>query len=277
MKKQLNTKTKIVLALAVVLAAVTAIVAGLCAGATPGQSAVQTILSPFRSGFSSMTRLAERYYDYIFKYESLEAENRQLNERLSDMEEEVRSADSLQRENDRLRQLLELSDDHEDYHYAFAYIVSWDSSNYKSSFTIGKGTKSGLSTGMVAITEYGQVVGRITSIGTNWATITTVLDSSLQISGVIASSGYTGIMHGAYATGNEGKLRMDYLPMEAVIRNNDQVVTSGSTVYPKGLIIGYIEDADFDKTGVSKYAIVEPAADFDNLEQIFIITDYQTG
>lgn len=277
MKKQFNTKTKIVLALAVVLAAVTAIVAGLCAGATPGQSAVQTILSPFRSGFSSMTRLAERYYDYIFKYESLEAENRELNERLSNMEEEVRSADSLQRENDRLRQLLELADDHEDYHYAFAYIVSWDSSNYKSSFTIGKGTNAGLTTGMVAITEYGQVVGTVTSIGSNWATITTVLDSSLRISGSIASSGYTGIMHGAYATGNEGKLRMDYLPMEAVIRNNDQVVTSGSTVYPKGLIIGYIEDADFDQTGVSKYAIVEPAADFDNLEQIFIITDYQSG
>lgn len=276
MKKLLNTKTKVVLVLAVILAALTAIVAGLCKNATPGQSFVQTVLSPFRSGFSSMTRLAERYYGYVFEYESLEAKNKELNERLSSMEEEVRSADSLQRENDRLRQLLELAEDHEDYFYESAYIVSWDSSNYKSTFTIGKGTGAGLNAGMVAITEYGQVVGKITAVGTNWATITTVLDSSLQISGVIASSGYTGMLHGAYATGNEGKLRMDYLPMEAVIRNNDQVVTSGSTVYPKGLIIGYIEDADFDQTGVSKYAILRPAADFDNLEQIFIITDYQT-
>lgn len=277
MRKLLNTKTKVVLVLAFALAALTAIVAGLCAGSTPGQSVVQTILSPFRSGFSSLTRVAERYYDYVFEYESLEAVNKELNERLSSIEEEVRSADSLQRENDRLRQLLDLSKAHEDYSFAAAYIVAWDSSNYKSSFTIGRGTNAGLRTEMVAITEYGQVVGRITAVGPNWATVTTVLDSSLQISGVIASSGYTGSMHGAYATGNEGKLRMEYLPMEAVIRNNDQVVTSGSTVYPKGLIIGYIEDADFDQTGVSKYAILEPAADFDNLEQVFIITDYQIG
>lgn len=261
--------------LAAVLAAGTAIVAALSSGATPGQTVVQTLLSPLRSGFHSLTCLAERYYGYIFEFETLESENKALNEKLASMEEEVRSADSLQRENERLRQLLELSEDHEDYSFASAYIVSWDSSNYKSTFTISKGTSSGLSTGMVAVTEFGQVVGLITSIGPNWATVTTVLDSSLQISGSVASSGYTGIVQGAYATGLEGKLRMDYLPTVAVIRNNDQVVTTGSTVYPKGLIIGYIEDADFDETGVAKYAILSPAADFDGLEQVFLITDYE--
>jgi rod shape-determining protein MreC len=274
LKKLFNTKVKIVLVLAVVLAVLTAVVATLHAGATPGESAVQTLLSPLRSGFSSLTRLAERYYNYIFNYETLEAENKALNEKIASMEEEVRSADSLQRENERLRQLLELSEDQENYSFSSAYIVSWDTSNYKSTFTIGKGTHAGLSEGMVAVTEYGQVVGRITAVGSNWATVTTVLDSSLQISGAIASSGCTGIVQGAYATGQKGSLRMDYLPTEAVIRNNDQVVTTGSTVYPKGLIIGYIQDADFDETGVAKYAILTPAADFDNLEQIFIITDY---
>lgn len=274
MKKLFNTKVKVVLALAVVLAVLTALTSALYAGATPGQTVVQTILAPFRSGFHAMTRLAERYYGYIFQYESLESENEALNRKLTAMEEEVRSADSLQRENERLRQLLKLSEDHEDYNFSSAYIVAWDSSNYKSTFTINKGTNSGLDAGMVAVTEFGQVVGLITEAGPNWATVTTVLDSSMQISGSVASSGYTGIVQGAFATGQEGKMRMDYLPTVAVIRNNDQVVTTGSTVYPKGLIIGYIEDADFDKTGVAKYAILTPAADFDNLEQVFIVTDY---
>lgn len=274
MKKLLNTKVKVVLVLAVILAAVTAVASALFAGATPGQTVVQTLLSPFRSGFHAMTRLAERYYGYIFKYETLEADNDALNRKLAAMEEEVRSADSLQRENERLRQLLELSEDNEDYTFASAYIVAWDSSNYKSTFTINKGTNGGLEAGMVAVTEFGQVVGLITEVGPNWATVTTVLDSSLQISGSVASSGYTGIVQGAFATGQEGKMRMDYLPTVAVIRNNDQVVTTGSTVYPKGLIIGYIEDADYDKTGVAKYAILTPAADFDNLEQVFLITGY---
>ncbi len=31
---------------------------------------------------------------------------------------------------------------------------------------------------------------------------------------------------------------MDYLPTDAVIRNNEPVVTAGSTLYPRDLIFG---------------------------------------
>jgi len=54
------------------------------------------------------------------------------------------------------------------------------------------------------------------------------------------------------------------------------VVTSGSTVYPRNLIMGHIVDAGFNETGVAKYAIIEPAADMGRLEQLFVITDYTT-
>ena len=54
------------------------------------------------------------------------------------------------------------------------------------------------------------------------------------------------------------------------------MVTSGSTVYPRNLIMGHIVDAGFDETGVAKYAIIEPAADMGRLEQVFIITQYTT-
>ena len=273
MKRQLSGRVKLILILAVVLAAATAITAAL-SGTVWGGRTVQAILTPIRSGVSALTRQAERYYNYIFNYEALEAKNSYLEQRIASMEDEVRSADSLQRENERLRELLRLSEGHEDYRFCAAYIVSWDSSNWKSTFTIGKGTNSGLSTGMVAVTEYGQVVGLITEVGRNWATITTVLDTSLEVSACIASSGYTGVVQGAYTTGNAGSLRMNYLPTEAVLRNNDQVVTTGSAVYPKDLSLGYVEDAGFDETGVAKYAILRPAADFDDLVQVFIITDY---
>ena len=84
------------------------------------------------------------------------------------------------------------------------------------------------------------------------------------------------MVQGGYTNGRKDLLRMDYLPSSAVIRNNDQVVTSGSTVYPRNLILGYIVDAGFDDTGVAKFAILEPAADIGSLEQIFIITSYST-
>ena len=70
---------------------------------------------------------------------------------------------------------------------------------------------------------------------------------------------------------------MDYLPSSSVIRNNDQVVSSGSTVYPRGLIIGHVVDAGFDDTGVAKYALLQPAADVRSLEQVFIVTEYNAG
>jgi len=273
LKKHWSGRAKLIVALALILAAVTAIASGLF-GTTWAEKAVQTVLTPIRGGFASITRQIERYYNYVFGYESLEAKNDYLEKRIMEIEDQIRSADALERENAYLRELLNLSRQHDDYKFCDAYIVSWDSSSWKSTFTIGKGTNAGLETGMVAVTQYGQVVGMITEIGANWATVTTVMDTSLEISASLASSGHTGVVQGDYTSGERGKLRMIYLPSEAVLRNNDQVVTTGSTVYPKDLIIGYVIDAGYDETGVAKYALLEPAADFDTLEQIFIITDF---
>lgn len=273
MKKQFSGRVKLIMLLAVVLAVVTAIVSALF-GATWAQKAVQAVITPIRSGVSSITRQAERYYNYLFGYESLEADNEYLRKRVAEIEDEMRKADSLERENQRYRELLHLKDEHIDYELCDAYINSWDSSNFKSGFSIGKGTNAGLAEGMVVITEYNQVIGIIKEVGPNWANITTVLDSSLEISASVASSGYTGVVQGSYNEDERGKLRMKYLPSEAVLRNNDQVVTTGSTVYPKGLVIGYVEDAGYDETGVAKFALLTPAADFDNLEQVFILTQF---
>lgn len=274
MKKHLSAKTKWLIVIAVLLAGLVTITAAVNRG-RPGESLVQSALTPFRSAASAVVRQVERYYDYVFRYESLQAENEALRSQIIAMEEDVRSADSLQRENERLHQLLGLTEEHEDYKLASAYIISWVDSSWKSAFTIGKGTNSGIHEGLVAVTEYGQVVGLVTEAGPNWATVTTVLDSALGISATVASTGYNGVVEGALATGSQGLLRMNYLPTDSVLRNNDQVLTTGSTVYPRGLIIGYITDADFDQTGVAKYALLKPAADLDNLEQVFIITDYE--
>ena len=276
MKKRISAKTKGLIVLALLLAGFVTVTSAIKTGGV-GEQLVQSFLTPFRTATSSLVRQVERYYDYIFKYESLQAENEALRSQIISMEEDVRSADSLQRENERLHQLLGLSTEHEDYHFASAYIISWEDSNWKSAFTVGKGTNSGIREGLVAVTEYGQVIGLVTAAGTNWATVTTVLDSALGISATVASTGYNGVVEGALATGSEGLLRMNYLPTDSVLRNNDQVLTTGSTVYPRGLIIGYITDANFDQTGVAKYALLKPAADLDDLEQVFFITDYNNA
>ena len=114
-------------------------------------------------------------------------------------------------------------------------------------------------------------------VGTNYAVIKSIMDSSLEISATISASGYNGMVKGGYSEGLSDKLRMNYLPSSATIHINDQVVTTGSTVYPRGLIVGKVVDAGFADTGVAKYAILEPAADIDALEQVFVITEFNVG
>lgn len=163
-------------------------------GPSPGgfgpQKVVQTILTPLRAGATGLTRQAQKLYSYIFRYEALETENQELRARIAELEDDARTADSLQRENERLRELAELKKEKEDYQLASAYIITWDSNDWTSSFTINKGSGSGIAEDMVAITAQGEVVGLVTAVGSNWATVTTVLDSALEVSANIASSGY---------------------------------------------------------------------------------------
>ena len=276
MKRKLFTsKVKTLLVAAVALAIVTTVIVAMSGGTTTGENIMSTILQPLRSGVAAIDRQALKIYNYIFAYESLEAENAALRAQILEMEEDIRTAQELERENERYEQLLELKDQHEDYLLEPAYIISWDASNWRSSFTIAKGTNKGLEPGMCAITENGQVVGLITDVGANWATVTTILDNGLEISASIASSGYTGVVQGTYQSEDTRLLRMNYLTHEAVIKNGDQVVTTGSTLYPKGLLLGKITNVSLDETGVAKFASLQASCSLENLEQVFIITDYE--
>jgi len=276
LKKQFFSKRLRILLIAAVVVAVFFAVISSMSGSN-ATNPVQTLLSPVRSLTASATKAAERFYNYAFNYENLEAEKTVLQEKIASMEEAMRAVDTLERENERLRALLQIAEDHEDYRFLSADIIAWDSSNWSSSFTINKGEEKGDAVGMCAVTEFGQVIGLVTEAGTNWATVTTVLDSSMEISAFVSSSGYSGVCEGSYRTGEAGSLRLSYLPTDAVMKNGDQVVTTGSTLYPKDLILGYVSDAGLDETGMSKYAVLDAAVNFDSLEQIFIITDYQNN
>lgn len=276
MRHFFSNRVRAVLIIALLLAVGLTAISSLTDFHLPG-ALVQGLLSPIRTGVSKLTDQAEQLYGYMFRYESLAAENQALKEKLAQMEDDARLADSVSRENDRLRALLELTQTKDDYVLVDAYIIAWGSNDWSSTLTINRGTNSGIATGMCAVTAVGEVVGLVTQAGPNYAVVKTVLDPSLGISATMASTGHNGMVQGNYADGNKELLRMNYLPSSAVIRNNEQVVTSGSTVYPRDLILGHVVDAGYDDTGVAKYALLKPAADIDTLEQIFIITDYNAG
>ena len=273
MKRFFTSRVFTVIVIAILLAVILAVGSSLT-GKNISSSLVQAVLAPFRTGASFLTDRAEQLYNYMFEYESLLAENQRLKEQLSQVEDDARRADAVSRENDRLRAMLEFTELNPEYDYAEGYIISWRSNDWSNTFSFYRGEDAGIVQGMCAITANGELVGLVDEVGPNYSVIKSVLDSSLEISATIASSGYNGMVKGGYATGMDGYLRMNYLPSSAVIRNNDQVVTTGSTVYPRDLVLGYVIDAGFDATGVAKYALLEPAANISSLEQIFIITNY---
>jgi len=276
MKYFFTTRVKVVLVITVLLAAVLTVTGSLTGMSLPDMF-VKGILTPIRSGVSQLTAEVEQWYNYIFEYETLQAENEELKKKLSEIESDARQADAIIQENERLRKLLGLLDAHPDFKLKDSHIISWSSNDWTNTFTVNRGKNAGIDVGMCAITANGELVGVVSEVGTNYAVVKTVLDSSLEISAFIADSGYNGMVQGGYFSGLDGLLRMDYLPSNAVIRNNDQVVTTGSTVYPRDLILGHVVDAGFDDTGVAKYALLKPAANISSLQQVFIITEYNAG
>lgn len=275
MRNLFSSKIVIILIIAVILALLLTI-SGSIMNRNPLDLAVQGVLTPFRAAATALTTTAEKYYGYMFRYEALAAENEVLKKQIAEMEDTARQAESVSRENQRLRKGMNLLETHEDYKLVDAYIIGWNSSDWQNTLTINRGTNSGIQKNMCAVTENGEVVGLVTDVGINYAEVTTILDSTLEISGTIASSGYNGMVRGGYIDGHQTLLQMNYLPSAAIIRNKEQVVTSGSTVYPRGLIMGNVVDAGFEETGIAKYALLDPAAEINSLEQVFIITEYTT-
>ena len=275
MRHLFSMKVRILLAAAVLVTAALAVVSNISGQSVP-HILVQGVLAPFRYAGNALTGQAENIYTYLFQYEVLKEENEELRKKVTEMEELAREADAIARENERLRDILDMRRTNEDYVLVDAYIIAWSSTDWSSTVTINRGENDGIQPGMVAITSDKEVVGVVTEAGADYAVVKTVLDSSLEVSATIASSGYNGMVTGDYVGGRKDMMRMKYLPSSAVIRNNDQVVTSGSAVYPRNLVLGTVVDAGFDETGVAKYAVLEPAAEIGKLEQVFILTGFTT-
>ena len=279
MKRFFSGRVRAVLAVALVLA----IVAGVTLSASNGEAgfgrnAVNTVLKPFRSAATLLTDKAEAYYSYLYRYDLLEARNQALQERIAEMETEIRSAEEYQRENQRLRELLDLPMQEASITFVDARVSSWDGSNWSSGFVISKGSSHGLESGMCVVNSLGYVVGFLTQVGNNWAQVMTVLDPNAQIGATISSAGYTGVAQGQFDLISKNEIRMSYLDAGAVVRNGDEVLTVGSgDVYPAGLVIGHVTDVTLAESGVDKYAIIRIAADLDDLEQVFVITSFTSG
>lgn len=278
MKKRFWTKrVRALVIIATVLAVLVTLGTALTksSGSGWGTNLVSSVMTPLRSGLRAIDRTALQLYDYVYRYEKLEAENENLRQEVARQEAAIDTAERYRRENQRLRELLELEQENEAFSYVSAYVISWDTSVWESRITVNKGSRDGLDVGMCAITSTGQVVGLVTECGSNWAIVSTIYDVSVQISAQVASSGCSGVVQAVRTEDMGSSLQMRYLPASAALINGERVITAGSEKFPKGLLLGTVESSGMDETGISKFATLSTQLQPAQLEQVFIITNYE--
>lgn len=239
------------------------------------QDAQGSLSTPARTAASAIVGWLEDIYGYLYEYDSLQEEVNTLRSQLAEAREEARGYEELEQENRRLYALLELSEKRQEFVYEACRIVSWDSSNYTSAFTVSKGSNDGIELGDSVITEYGALVGQVCELGSNWATIRTIVDVEMDVGALVGSNSYAGVVTGEFSLMKQGLTRISYLSSGANVFVDDEVLTSGSGgSFPAGLVIGTVTTVMTEAGGQNTYGIIEPACDINSLTQVFVIKDF---
>ena len=240
------------------------------------QNVTGFVEAPLKRVLSSTVNVLDGIYGYIFEYDSLIAENESLRAQLAEAQESARNGMAASEENTRLRKLLELREQHTDYVLESSKVVLWSSSNWSSAFTISKGASSGIALGAPVITEYGAVVGQVTELGENWATVSTLIDVDMSVGAFVGAAGNSGMVVGEFGLMRKNQAKLTFLADGAQIFVGDDVLTSGSGgAFPAGLVIGKLTAVQTEAGGQIEYGIVEPQCDLDSLVQVFIIKDFE--
>ncbi|MCD7929269.1 MAG: rod shape-determining protein MreC [Clostridiales bacterium] len=276
MKKFFQDNGLWVLIAALLLTAVVTMTSALFPNVTsPLANVIGVVSSPFQRVAASFTGWVEGVYDYAFRYEQLVEENEALQQELSEVRSELREAQDAQAENEDLRNALGLVEEKTDLTLMDVTVTEGKASSWESTLTISKGSNAGIAVNDCVITGTGYLVGVVQEVGTNWATLITILDPSISVSATVYRTGDTLMLESDLSLMTEGKCKLTYLSADAVFISGDEVLTSGANgTYPSGLVVGYIESVETEPSGLERYAVVTPAADFDNLSTLFVVTDF---
>ncbi|NCE63640.1 rod shape-determining protein MreC [Pseudoflavonifractor sp. 524-17] len=276
MKDFLRDNGGLLLIIAVLLALIVAVTSALLKGvADPLSNLTNLITTPIRDGVSAVASWGENWYTDLFRQDETRAELEELRRMYADLEEKYRDAQQALEENVSLRNLLGLAQQRRDLDLESAVVTAHGTSNWDSTLTISKGSDAGVALGDCVIDEYGYLVGVIDELGSNWSVVMTVVDSDLEMGGLIARTDGTAILEGDFTLMEQGRLKLSYLPENSELMAGDQVLTSGlSGIYPARLVVGHVEEVRTEASGMTRYAVIAPETDLNGLKQVFVIKSF---
>ncbi|MBR4085234.1 MAG: rod shape-determining protein MreC [Lachnospiraceae bacterium] len=240
----------------------------------PINTVVGYIVVPFQQGISKVGGWFSRRSDELIQIKELLDENQRLKQQVNDLTVENTLLQQDKTELVRLQELYKMDKQYDSYHKVGANIISRDTNNWYSSFVIDKGEKDGLKLDMNVIAD-GGLVGRITTLGPNWAKVTSIIDDNSNVSGKTLSTSDTLMVSGDLETMKSGNIRFSQLVDSSnSVGAGDKIVTSHiSDKYLPNILIGYVYSIHADSNNLTKSGFVSPAVDFEHLEEVLVILE----
>ncbi len=157
------------------------------------------------------------------------------------------------------------------YTYIPAQVINNSVNKQNNHLTLNKGLLQGIKPQMGVISPVG-VVGIVKDASENFATVMSVLNQNLKLSAMHKTSGYFGSL--SWDGLNRRYALLSDLPSHVTLNQGDTIITSGySTIFPKGIIIGFVELDNDAQMGEFLKVKVKLAADFGNLTNVMVVSN----
>ena len=240
---------------------------------SPVKDVVGVVLTPIQSGINHVGGWFSGKMDYFEDNLKLAAQNEELQSQVDQLTVENTQLLQDKDELNSLRDLYELDHKYETYEKVGARVISKDdSSNWFSTFTIDKGSNDGLAVDMNVMAGSG-LVGIITDVGPNWATVRSIIDDYSNVSAQISETEDTCIIAGDLSLTDEGTVRLVKLnDPDSKVKVGDTVVTSQiSDIFLPGILIGYISEIGVDSNNLTHSGLVSTVVDFKDIKEVLVI------
>jgi len=240
----------------------------------PLQRGTGYVISPFQNGINTVGTWLRSQTTGFRSAKKLEQENAELEEKLSSLKEENNALLQDQDELERLRKMYKLDKSFSEYEKVAAQVISKDPGNWYSTFTINRGSNAGIQVDNNVIAPDG-LVGIVTEVGSDWATVRSIIDDSSNVSAMAATTSDTCIVTGNLLLMDEGKLSfIQMTDKEDKVLAGERIVTSTiSDKFLKGILIGHVSEIEYDTNKLTKTGTIIPAVDFAHLYEVLVIKE----
>ncbi|MFN2339956.1 MAG: rod shape-determining protein MreC [Halanaerobium sp.] len=232
-------------------------------------------LTPILNLIHHLQTNIKNFFTTLFSIDEVNREIAELRQRNNVLERQILFLENINRENQRLRELLSFQEK-VDYQMIGAEVIANSPSIWEKTVTINRGSRDGLAERMPVITYQGFLVGRIENLGSSSAQVRLITDQDFIVGGIIArtDSREIGLLRGS---GRDDQANMmDNIAWDANIKRGDVVLSSGlSNNFPAGLKIGEVAEVETDNYGLSQKAAVNLFINKITLEEVLIIKNFE--